>query len=98
MNVVDIINSMFIFGGAGYAFANAYKLWKDKQVHGIFISSTVFFTIWTFWSTFYYYTLEQWFSLVFNILMAVGDIVWVFMAYRRSNYARSSRSADKLLG
>jgi hypothetical protein len=92
MNWIDLINGVFVFGGAGYAWANAYKIHKDKQVKGIFISSTIFFTLWSFWSTFYYYSLTQWFSLYCNLFMAVADIVWVVMAIRRCNHGTHHQS------
>jgi hypothetical protein len=80
---IDTINGLFVFGGASYAWANAFKLWRDQQVKGIFVSSTIFMTLWTFWSIIYYYKLEQWFSLGCNIFMAIADCFWVWMAMKK---------------
>jgi len=82
MDFIDLVNSAFVLGGAGYACANAAKLQKDKQVQGIFISSTLFFTLWAFWGIYYYWSLNQWISLYCNIIMAIADGVWVFIAWK----------------
>lgn len=55
----DIVNGLFeVFGSVAVAFS-CYRLFKDKQVKGISLITTLFFTSWGFWNLFYYPHLGQ---------------------------------------
>jgi len=42
----DIVNGVFELLGAWFTWMNAYSLWKDRQIKGVYWPATVFFTAW----------------------------------------------------
>jgi len=73
----DFINACFEFG-AGFAVLNHCRcLWRDKEVKGISILSTAFFTAWGFWNIFYYPSLGQWWSFVGGLFIVAANCVWL---------------------
>jgi uncharacterized membrane protein YfcA len=80
----DIINAVFELGGGILLILNCFKLHKDKQIKGISISVTAFFTVWGYWNLYYYPSLNQWFSLFGGILIVAANTVWVLMAIHYS--------------
>jgi hypothetical protein len=84
---VDLINGSFEFIGAFFTWINAYKLWKDKVVMGVYWPVTAFFSIWGIWNLIYYPSLNQMWSFYGGIILVIGNIMWVVLAlyYRRVN-------------
>ena len=76
----DIINGIFELGGGILIFINCFKLHKDKEVKGVSVSVTAFFTVWGFWNLRYYSCLDQWVSFAGGILLVAANSVWVIMA------------------
>jgi uncharacterized membrane protein YfcA len=76
---VDIINSLFEFFASLFILNNCYTLYKDKQVKGVSILSTAFFTSWGLWNVFYYPHLGQQFSFYAGIAVLLANILWVGM-------------------
>lgn len=76
---IDLINGMFEVL-AGFMILNHCRiLYKDKQVKGVSILSTVFFSLWGFWNLYYYPALDQWISFVCGILIVCANLLWVSM-------------------
>jgi len=85
----DVINAIFELGGGILLFLNCMKLHRDKEVKGISIGVTAFFSLWGFWSLYYYPSLNQWWSFLGGILIVLANTLWVGMAiyYGRSKNA-----------
>lgn len=77
---LDIINGLFEFFGSFFTWKNAYKLFKDKKIKGVYIPTWIFFTIWGLWNLIYYPSLNQWYSLIGGILIVSGNLTWSILA------------------
>ena len=85
MSVPDVVNGFYeIFAGL-FILNNCRIVIKDKNVKGVSIISTVFFTTWGIWNLYYYPTLNQWASFYGGISVVGANMVWVIlmMYYRR---------------
>lgn len=80
MHIFDGVNGTFEALGALVTWANAYKLYKDRCVRGVYWPATGFFSVWGLWNLFYYPHLHQWMSTVGGALLVVGNLVWVVFA------------------
>ena len=70
---------MFEIGGGFFILNHCRVLYKDKELKGVSIISTVFFTAWGFWSIFYYPSLGQWLSFYGGIVITLANLLWVGM-------------------
>lgn len=77
----DLINGLFEIGGGIFNYTNIRQLLKDKEVKGVKIFPTMFFSIWGFWNLFYYPSLDQWLSFVGGIILVISNAYWVFLAF-----------------
>ncbi len=77
----DIGNSIFELIGGLLQVRNAYQIWKDKQVKGVYWPAWLFFTFWGYWNLYYYPSLDQWLSFAGGILIALANTVWVSLAW-----------------
>ena len=75
----DIINGSFEFIGAYFTWMNAFKLYKDKEIKGIYWPTTLFFTLWGIWNLVYYPALEQWVSFAGGVVLVSGNVMWVIL-------------------
>ena len=81
MSAPDVINSGFE-GIAGCLFwFNVQKILEDKKVKGISYVSCLFFLIWSYWNIYYYYSLDQRFSLVASIYLAIPNTIWMYLFF-----------------
>jgi hypothetical protein len=80
--IQDYINGIFELVGGYFTWRNAYSLYKDKEIRGVYWPTTVFFSAWGFWNLFYYPSLEQWASFTGGILLVGGNICWLFLLLR----------------
>lgn len=79
MQINDVINGIFEFGGAILCWMNFFRLIKDKEVKGVYWPVTGFFAVWGIWNCFYYPSLNQWFSFAGGVVLAAGNISWVIL-------------------
>lgn len=56
---------------------NVRQLYKDKQVRGISVLTTVFFTSWGVWNLYYYPHLDQWLSFAGGLVIVTANVAWV---------------------
>jgi hypothetical protein len=75
----DIINGIFETFGAWFTWGSAWKLWKDRDVKGVYWPAFAFFGSWGLWNLLYYPTLDQWLSFAGGILLVSGNIAWVLL-------------------
>lgn len=84
MNIPDLVNGVFEFGGSLFVLNHARVLFKHKQVYGVSIASTVFFFLWGLWNIYYYFQLSQFASWVAGWGVAIANLLWiVLMLYYR---------------
>lgn len=73
----DLINGAFELGGAWFTWRNAYQLYCDREVRGVYWPMFGFFAGWGLWNLAYYPSLEQWASLVGAVALVLGNIAWL---------------------
>ncbi len=78
----DAINATFELFGAYFTWMNAFKLWRDWEIKGVYWPTWVFFSVWGIWNLYYYLGLDQWLSFYAGIVLVVGNLAWVFMAVK----------------
>jgi len=78
----DWINGSIELIGAYFTWMNAWKLYKDREIKGVYWPTMVFFTIWGVWNLYYYPALDQWFSFMAGIVLVLGNAIWVALAIR----------------
>ena len=75
----DHINGLFEFTGAYFTWRNAYTLYRDKQIKGVYWPTTAFFSAWGIWNLFYYPALNQMWSFFGGIVLVIGNIAWLLL-------------------
>jgi hypothetical protein len=80
MNLNDAINGMYEFIGGLFILRNCFKLYEDKEVRGVSIVSSAFFCSWGYWNLYYYPNLNQWYSFIGGLLIALASTLWIVMA------------------
>ncbi|MYM62354.1 hypothetical protein [Pseudomaricurvus sp. HS19] len=78
----DIINGCFELLGAVFTWMNAWRLYQDRRLQGVYWPTCFFFTFWGLWNLYYYPTLDQWFSFYAGVLMVSGNVAWVVLLAR----------------
>lgn len=82
MSIADIINGCFeAFGSVAVLFSCA-RLLKDKQVKGISLITTGFFTSWGFWNLYYYPSLGQSLSGLAAGGVCAANCLWCLLIIR----------------
>ena len=91
MSWADFTNGTFELVGGAFMLLNCIRLFKDKQVKGISLTASLFFTAWSVWNLYYYPSLSQWLSFIGCITLASTNAWWVAMAiyYTRKNKKRA---------
>lgn len=84
MSWQDSVNGIFEFSGGVFLWANCYRLWKDKQVKGVSVMVSLFWSSWSMWNLYYYPHLGQWASFAGAANIAVPNMVWAIMAMHYS--------------
>jgi len=79
---MDLINAMFEFGGFLALIPSIRAIMRDKRVHGFSILTPLFFTSWGYWNIVYYPHLEQLWSAVAAVLLALANSVYLFLVYK----------------
>lgn len=90
MTIPDAINGAYELCGGFFLLASCLRLLKDKEVKGISIAASAFFTSWGYWNLWYYPHLNQWLSFMGGILIVIANTWWVSMAIY---YTRKKRLA-----
>lgn len=80
MHFGDTVNGIFEAFGALFTWGNAWRIYQDKDVKGIYWPFTAFFSAWGIWNLYYYPSLGQWLSFVGGCFLVAGNITWFAMA------------------
>lgn len=82
MNPADIANGFFELIGGILLWRNVCKLYRDKQLRGVFWFPTAFFGLWGYWNLYYYPSLDQWASFLGGLVIVSANTIWVILAIR----------------
>lgn len=77
---VDHINGFFEACGALFNAYNCWVLFKHKQVRGVSIWPSMFFTTWGLWNIVYYSALDQWYSWFGGLCLSAFSVLWLALA------------------
>lgn len=80
MSFGDVVNGLFECGGAFFTWMNAYRLYKDKEIKGVYWPIWAFMSTWGIWNLYYYPSLNQWVSTVGGIVLLMGNLAWTVQA------------------
>src|SRR5690349_21170123 len=88
MTTPDLINGLFELTGGLLNWGNVIRLYRDKQVRGVYVPAWALFTLWGFWNLYYYPHLNQWMSFAGGLVIVTANTVWVALAgYYRERHA-----------
>lgn len=79
VNIPDLINGMFESLAGFMVLLHCRRVMKDKDVKGVSIPATAFFTTWGFWNLFYYPHLDQMFSFFGGLFIVSANFFWVVL-------------------
>ena len=80
MNWADAVNGSYELIGGIFVFLNCLKLYKDKKIRGVTLSTGLFFASWSWWNLYYYPSLNQWLSFLGGLLIGAANSAWIIMA------------------
>lgn len=85
----DLINGCFELAGSLFIFNHCRTLFKDKDVRGVSILSTIYFFAWGVWNLFFYPSLNQLWSFYGGIAIMVANSLWITMMiyYKFKNFS-----------
>ena len=74
--IPDLVNGLFeLFGGA-MVLLHCLQAYKDKEIKGVNVWATVFFSAWGYWNLYYYPHLNQWLSFTGGIVIVIANTIW----------------------
>lgn len=76
----DTINAIFETGGGIAVTYNCIRLWRDRAVNGISITSQAWFSTWGLWNIYFYWYYDHTYSWYAAIFLASVNSLWVVMA------------------
>lgn len=76
----DLINGLFELIGGFFIISNCFRIYKDKSVKGINISTTGFFSAWGVWNLIFYPANNLWFSFIGGLVIVIANLVWIGMS------------------
>jgi hypothetical protein len=76
----DFINGALELLGAFLIANNCRLLFLHKQVQGVSVMATAYFSIWGLWNLYFYPANSLFYSFVGAILLAMANVTWVGMA------------------
>lgn len=86
----DTVNGLYEAIGGVMLWMNVRRLHRDKQVKGVSILPTAFFSSWGLWNLYFYPHLGQWLSFAGGAFLVVANVTWCGqMIY----YGRARRGA-----
>ena len=82
MNTPDLVNGSFELLAGAFSLNNCLATFKAKQLRGVSMVSTAFFTLWGFWNLYYYPALGQWLSFYGGLSIVLANILWLTLMYK----------------
>jgi hypothetical protein len=81
----DIINGSFELVGGVMTWFNVRRLLNDKKVRGVDWRIAGFWSSWSVWNILYYPLLNQPLSWLAGLVLAVGNLTWLGLAFHYRN-------------
>jgi peptidoglycan biosynthesis protein MviN/MurJ (putative lipid II flippase) len=75
----DLVNGLFELFAGFFVLLHCRRLYIDKQVKGVSLIATIFFTSWGFWNLYYYPWLGQWLSFFGGLAIVSANALWIAM-------------------
>lgn len=88
----DLINGLFELGGACLICLSVRRLWLDRELKGFSVWPLAFFTAWGFWNTFYYPSLDQWFSFAGGCAVVSVNTIYLLLIWKVHRETARNRS------
>lgn len=82
MTTADLINAGFELAAAVSQWANVVKLYRDRQVAGVYWPVTAFFAVWGAWNIYFYTALSAPLSAYASWCVMLANAAWVVLALR----------------
>jgi len=80
--MMDAINACFELGGAFAIIPSIIAAHKAKEIRGISIITSIFFTSWGWWNIVYYPSLDQMLSAGAAVLLAGTNSIWLYQIWK----------------
>ena len=80
--MLDFINALFNSVGAFFILLNALDINRRMDVAGHTYPSTVFFTIWSLYSVIFYIHLDQFWSFLVSVVMAIANVALLLLVFK----------------
>lgn len=77
---LDTTNCLFECIGTIFAWMNAWYLFKDREIKGMYWPSSFYVAGFGIWSLYYYHNLSQWYSLSIAVIHVLGTLTWLILA------------------
>ncbi len=78
----DGINAAFNSVGAFFILLNALDINRRMDVAGHTYPSTVFFTVWSLYSVIFYIHLDQFWSFLVSVVMAIANVALLLLVFK----------------
>lgn len=90
----DLVNGLFEFAGAIFILNNIRLLFKQREVKGVSVLSTLYFTSWGLWNLYYYPSLNQPWSFWGAVALAGTNAAWVGMMVYYNYFDKKNESSS----
>lgn len=91
--MADIINGVvFELIAGGLLWLNVRAIYRDKKVAGVDWRPFAFYACWGIWNPFYYWSLEQYWSVLGSIPVVSANITWLFLVWYYTKHASKNAS------
>lgn len=77
MNYSDLINGLFELTSALFASINVFRLHKDKEVKGVSVIPTIYFTLWGLWNIYFYPSNGFYYSFIGGLFIVLVNTIWI---------------------
>ena len=82
----DFVNAVFEAIGAVFVLMHVQKLQRDKEVKGVSILATIFFTAWGMWNVYFYPNNGLMWSFIGGIFICLANLIWVIQLIYYSKF------------
>lgn len=73
----DHITAAFQLGASFFLCVSIVAIYRDRVLKGVSVWMVAFFALWTVYGTYNWYVLDQHWSFVTSILMAILYVIWL---------------------
>lgn len=91
----DLINATFEIGGAIAASQNVILTYKAKEVKGVSMIATFWFSSWGFWNVLYYQSLGQTLSNYAAAVIATINLIWLCQIWYYNKLNKELKHGEK---